>query len=51
MYRDGGNTELVVCSDRSPINKRFTSGYYVFVEGNLVPWKSKKLNVVDEDWR
>ena len=27
-------------------NMRSTSGYYVFVEGNIVSWKSKKQSVV-----
>ena len=27
-------------------DRRFTSGYYVFVRGNLVSWKSKKQSVV-----
>jgi hypothetical protein len=28
------------------IDKKFTSGYFTFVAGNLVTWKSKKQNVV-----
>ena len=27
-------------------DRRFTSGYFIFVGGNLVTWKSKKQNVV-----
>ena len=28
------------------MDRRFTSGYYTFVGGNLVAWSSKKQNVV-----
>jgi len=28
------------------IDKKFTSGYFTFIAGNLVTWKSKKQNVV-----
>jgi len=27
-------------------DKRSTSGYYIFVDGNLVTWRSKKQTVV-----
>ncbi|RDY05308.1 Copia protein, partial [Mucuna pruriens] len=39
IYTDADYVGLVV-------DRRFTSGYYIFLRGNLVTWKSKKQNVV-----
>jgi len=30
----------------SPIDKWSTTGYYIFLRGNIISWKSKKQNVV-----
>ena len=39
MFSDANWTGL-------PIDRRSIIGYYVFVGGNLVSWKSKELSVV-----
>ncbi|KAL0558994.1 hypothetical protein IC582_003583 [Cucumis melo] len=50
LYRDHGYTRVECFSDAdwagSRKDKRSTSGYCVFVGENLVPWKSKKQNVI-----
>ena len=50
LYKKHGHTRIEYFLDAewagSKENKRSTSGYYVFVGGNLVSWKSKKQSVV-----
>ncbi|GAV89462.1 hypothetical protein CFOL_v3_32877, partial [Cephalotus follicularis] len=50
LYCDHGHRQVEGFSDvdwaRSPSSRKSTTGYCVFVEGNLVSWKSKKQSVV-----
>ncbi|KAM7509738.1 hypothetical protein LguiB_008613 [Lonicera macranthoides] len=50
LYANHGHTRIEGFSDAdwagSKVDRKSTSGYCIFVGGNLVSWKSKKQNVV-----
>ena len=50
LFKKGGRLSMEIYTDAdyasSPVGKRSTSGYCMFLGGNLVTWRSKKQNVV-----
>ncbi|RVW29613.1 Retrovirus-related Pol polyprotein from transposon TNT 1-94 [Vitis vinifera] len=50
LYENRGHTQVVGYTDAdwagSPTDRCSTSGYCIFIEGNIISWKSKKQDVV-----
>ena len=50
LFKKTSNIALEIYTDAdfagSPLDRQSTTGYYTFLRGNLVSWRSKKQNVV-----
>ncbi|XP_025982825.1 uncharacterized protein LOC114398568 [Glycine soja] len=50
LYEDKGNTQIFGYCDGDwagcPIGRKSTTGYCVFIRGNIISWKSKKQDIV-----
>ena len=53
-YEDKKNTQLFGYYDvdwaASPMERHYTSGYYVFIGGHVITWKRKKQNEVESEY-